>query len=333
MPSISGRSHSADRPQLDLFAASVATRPYCTDNLADGLRILPAVAALEHRYIQTNPPAKIHWIVFDIDRPYYQGDWRTKATPNIICRNPVNSHAHLFYGLATPVTRTSMARVAPLRYLNNIVEALRYELDADPGYTGLIAKNPTHPHWQIETPRNSLYKLDELDEHCDLVASAERIRKTPKRQRSGNGRNTCLFDSLSAWSYREIGRYRSRLTTSGFDGWHDVVADKAGKLNTFATPLPASEIRAIARSVARWTWTRYDGRRNGPDADYRGLPANTFSMVQSSLGKMGNLARHGDNTAKQTEALRMSTGGLSQSEIAGQLEISQQTVSRWLQQK
>ena len=329
MSIISGRTHAADQ-QLDLFASRLSRRPYCTDNLADGLRILPAIQALERRYIQCNQPATIHWLPFDIDRAYFQGDWRTKAVPNIIVRNPVNSHAHLLYGLVTPVTRTSAGRTAPLRYLANIAEAMRHELDADPGYGGLIVKNPLNRHWQVETPRAALYELSELDQHCDLVASAARIKATPRRQLSGLGRNCSLFDSLRVWAYKEITRYRSSLLPAGFDGWNDTVAQKACRLNVFASPLPDAEIRAIARSVSKWTWSHYDGTGSAPDAVFDGLPANTLSLLKSSLGKMGMESRWGDNTDKQAEAVKMAAGGVPQTEIADQLEVNQATISRWL---
>lgn len=35
---------------------------------------------------------------------------------------------------------------------------------------------------------------------------------------------------------------------------------KAGKLTTFKEPLRFSDVKATARSVARWTYNRYDGK-------------------------------------------------------------------------
>ena len=335
MQSLAGlgqQPHAADsNPQLSFFADRLPRRPYATNNLANGLCVMPAVDALERRYIQANPPAQIFWLPFDIDRPYFEGDWRTKATPNIIVRNPANGHAHLLYGLVAPVTRTSLGRAAPLRFLANISEALRFELDGDPGYSGLICKNPTHGHWQVETPRDALYDLHELAEHVDLVASAKRIRATPKRQLTCLSRNCSLFDSLRTWGYKAYTGHGTGLEINGrgYDGWAAAVLEKARNLNVFTNPLPDSEVRATARSVAKWIWDQYTGtRRAGTTPD--DMTPEAFSMLQSSLGKMGNLARHGDNREKRVEAIKMYAGGLTQAQIADELEVSQQTVSRWL---
>ena len=333
-------AHATDsNTQLDLFAARLPRRPYCSDNPQEhGLRALPTMAALERRYIEFNGPGMVHWLCLDLDRPYFPDtDWRTKARPNLVVRNRPGSknpgRAHALFGLAAGVTRTSLGRVAPLRYLANISEALRHEMDADIGYAGVICKNPHHDHWEVEVPRVELYDLGELAEHVDLHASAARIKATPKRALSGLGRNCSLFDSLRTWAYKEVTRYRNNTMLAepcGFDGWHALVIDKSRRFNVFANPLPESETKAIGRSVAKWVWSHYDGRKIAPDADYDGLPANTFSLVQSNLGRLGMESRWGDNTAKQAEAVKMAAGGLTQTEIAHQLEVSQQTVSRWL---
>jgi hypothetical protein len=213
--------------------------------------------------------------------------------------------------------------------LANITEALRFEMDGDAGYAEVVCKNPHHGDWEVEVPRIELYDLGELADHVDLEASDRRIRATPKRQLSGLGRNCSLFDSLRVWSYKEINRYRTSLVCN-VDSWNELVADKARRLNVFANPLPDNEIRAIARSVAKWVWSHYSGQKLAPDADFDGLPGNTFSLVQSSLGKLGMESRWGDNTEKKAEALRMAAGGLTQTQIADELEVSQASVSKWL---
>ena len=134
--------------QLSFFSDRLPHRPYCTDDLGCGLRVLPLQVAMEKKYIQYNQPAIINWLVFDIDRPYSpDAEWAIIAPPNIIARNPANGHAHLFYGIAAGVCKTSAARHAPLKLLSAINESYRHALGADTGFTELICKNPLNAFW------------------------------------------------------------------------------------------------------------------------------------------------------------------------------------------
>lgn len=317
----------AEQHQLALFSERLPFRPYCTDDLAAGLRVLPLQAALERRYIQYNPPAMINWLAFDIDRPYvgFESEWRTVAPPNIVVVNPKNQHSHYLYGIAAGVCTTNAGRDKPRRLLSAIDEGYRHALDADPGFSRLICKNPLSAHWVVQLLREDLYDLSELAEYVDLDAADERIRKTPKKQRSGVGRNCSMFDSLRAWAYRWVKDYQTR----GLDQWHEAVRDKAEKLNTFITPLPASEIRATARSVAKWTWSHYSGQMTAAGLEADGLTPSAFSLLQSNLGKLGNAKRWGQNDDKRAQAIQMRAADETVPAIAAALEVSERTVQRW----
>ena len=71
----------------------------------------------------------------------------------------------MVYSIETPIARHNAARMAPLAYLAHIADRLSYHLGADPGYTGLITRNPINPgpecftHWGRMFP----YTLRELD--------------------------------------------------------------------------------------------------------------------------------------------------------------------------
>jgi len=314
--------------QLSLFSQNLPRRPYCTDDLGFGLKILPAQAALEKRYIQYNPPAMIHWLAYDIDRPYtgLDTDWRVLAPPNIVVISPESKHAHYLYGIAAGVSTTSASREGPRRLLCAIDEGYRHALDADPGFTRLICKNPLHSHWKVELLRQDLYDLSELAEYVDLDAADRRIRRTPKKHRMGVGRNCSLFDSLRTWAYKWVNDYRR----AGLERWIEVVLAKAESLNTFIEPLPFSEVKATARSVAKWTFNHYDGTMGPGSLAEAGMTSETFSLVQSNLGKMGNAKRWGNNDDKRARAKTMKEAGATQVEIAEYLEVNQATVSRWL---
>lgn len=314
--------------QLSLFSERLPYRPYCSDDLGTGLRVLPVQAALEKRYIQYNPPAIINWLAFDVDRRYigFENEWHMLPPPNIAVITPESGRYHCLYGIAAGVSTTSASRDKPRRLLAAIYEGYRHALDADPGFAQLICKNPLHPHWSTRLLREDLYDLSELAEYVDLDAADKRIRKTPKEHRHGIGRNCSLFDSLRSWAYRWVNDYRN----AGFDAWQTSIMARAETLNIFIDPLPLSEIRATARSVAKWTWRHYDGKMTASSLAADRLTPEAFSLVQSNLGKLGNLKRWGDSTDKRAQAFEMKAEGMTQKEIAAALNVSQGSVSNWL---
>lgn len=248
---------------LGVFRERLPRRPYYTDYLEFGLHIASAPAAALHRHIQPNPPGLLTWLVFDIDRPgaadaAYLADL---PPPTITAINPKNGHAHLFYGLEVPVVKTQAGRAAPIRYAEAIEAAYHARLLADPGYSGLIAKNPLAAAWLVYTSR--LYTLAYLAEFVDLG------RPRPA-QAVGVGRNVSLFDALREWAYSWVRTYKNE---ADFDTWTAALAGQAAVMNRFEAPLHESEVRGIVKSVARWTWRRFN------DAEFR--------KIQAARGRRG----------------------------------------------
>ena len=135
-----------------------------------------------------------------------------------------------------------------------------------------------------------------------------------------------MFNSLRTWCYKWVSEYQG----GSLDRWHEAVRGKADKLNTFKAPLPASEIKATAKSVAKWTWSNYTGKMTASSLAEDGLTPETFSLLQSNLGKMAMAKRWGDNSEKKAEAIKMAAGGLSSRKIAAGLAVNQSTVIRWI---
>lgn len=252
---------------LDIFRLSLPRRPYCCNDLQQGLIIRPGTLALEHRYIQPNPPTSRRWLIFDVDRPGAAYAWQDAhlPAPTIITTNRDNGHAHLLYGLTVPVVTTEAGRAAPVRYAAAIEAAFCERLNSDQGYAGLITKNPLHSGWMVEASGRT-YELGELDEWVDLNS------RRPRREVVGLGRNCTMFDDLRRWAYRQLESHKG-----GFDTWFQALQRRAGALNTFPQPLPSQEVVGIARSVSKWTWTRYRGR----------LPDEQFSARQAARGRLG----------------------------------------------
>lgn len=306
--------------QMGLFAADrLPRRPYCSDDFqGEGLYRRPLADALTRSHIQHNPDALVFWLAFDIDRPGGADAWRDAnlPPPNIATTNPKNGHAHLLYGLELPIPRTDAARAAPLAYLAAVEYAMRRALKGDDGYAGLITKNPLNKRWRAEFIHARLYTLDELAEWITLP------KALPKRARGlGLGRNVALFDEVRAWGYRNLRQFKA---TGNRAGWTAAVLGAAEGMNTFREPLPLSEVRACARSVAKWIWTHFDLAAS----DAR------FSKLQAHRGKAGNAAsvasrqRKSANRAVAARVLR--DEGKSMRTIAAELGVGKSTVARWL---
>ena len=257
--------------------------------------------------------------MFDVDKPNASLDWYDSGAPapNIVATNRENGHAHLIYGLEVSIRTAPDGRSAPLRYAAAVENALREKLGADIGYAGLICKNPLNPHWQVSTWEPCLYDLDWLADYVDLSAYSGRKRLPDY----GLGRNCNLFDYLSTWAYKAI-----RQGWPEYERWLEACLTRAEGYNkkTFKEPLPQSEIKATAKSVARWT--------------HKNFSAAGFSEWQAKQGaKGGKVSKGGGRPAGSVkvnwelwEAVRnLKSQGYAHAAIAEDLKISASTVSKY----
>jgi len=310
---------NSNAQQLSLFEQRLPKKPYHTDEFANGLAIARAQNAIKSRYIQANGPTHKYWLVFDVDKPTASLDWYDSGAPapNIVATNRENGHAHLIYGLEVSIRTAPDGRSAPLRYAAAVENALREKLGADIGYAGLICKNPLNPHWQVSTWELCLYDLDWLADYVDLSAYSGRKRLPDY----GLGRNCNLFDYLSTWAYTAI-----RQGWPEYDRWLEACLTRAEGYNkkTFKKPLPQSEIKATAKSVARWT--------------HKNFSAAGFSEWQAKQGSKGGKVSKGGGRPAGTvkvnwelwEAVRnLKSQGYAHAAIAEDLKISASTVSKY----
>lgn len=248
--------------------------PYCANDIGYGIKKMPREMAIKRRNIQHNPTCHIRAIAFDIDNANGIYAWYDLGAPkpNYVTVNPANGHSHLIYMLNAPVVTTEAGRDKPRFYLEAIERGLSDLLSSDVGYVGLITKNPLHNDWNTYTPRAESYTLDELAEYVDLT-----LPKPIKRKLEGLGRNNRLFDELRFWSYKQVNHARDNMT---FEQWLDVVMASAEKMNTFNSPLAFPEIKATARSVAKWTWDKYNGTG---DTKNRGACSKQIQLWGDSL--------------------------------------------------
>ena len=234
---------------LDFFESHLPLKPYHTDDLALGLQIRKKAQALKSRYVQQDGPTHKYWFVFDQDRTDAGLHWDhiNAPAPNIVAVNPHNGHAHLLYALETPVRTAPDGSLKALKYAAAVENALREKLGADPGYSSLICKNPLHSHWFVKVWETELYTLDWLADYVELSQS-QKCESSPV----GLGRNCDLFERLRKWAYRAV-----RQGWPEYDRWFEAVFTRAQAYNTFDNPLPINEVKATAKSVARYTHRKF----------------------------------------------------------------------------
>ena len=319
--------------QAAAFVERLPRRPYCTDDPAQGLLIRPQATALAYRHIQHNPPPHVACLVFDVDSSDGYEAWKDAGlpAPNWITFNPKNSHAHYGYYLEAVVARTCAAKQKPLRYLAAIEHVLAKRLGADMGYAGLITKNPTHSDWLTVWHQIEPYSLDYLAEFCpdaDLAAYSRRSRK----EVGGLGRNVTVFDNVREWAYSSV---RAYWRPNGYEAWADAVRSACESANAFGReqggPLPVSEIRATAKSIARWVW------RNLTPSTFADYVVRTHTTeIQAARGAKGGKVskrptKGGMSKAELLpEVIRLKALGYSNRDIGEDLGIGFATVSRYL---
>ena len=232
------------------FYEKLPKKPYCSDDLGHGVIIRPKSTAIQKQYIQHNPPCLITSLVFDIDRSdaYFAWSDANLPTPTWIAKNRLNGHAHIGYMLSTPVCTTHRAKQNVIEYLAKIEQAYSLALGADRGYSGLITKNPCHGTWENHIFGVQPYDLNYLADFVELQELKNDLKEV-----SGLGRNCMMFDTVRYWAYKAIRAHRG----STFDIWLGKVLEQCQNANgAFIEPLPYSEVKATAKSIARYCWKK-----------------------------------------------------------------------------
>jgi len=208
-------------------------------------------------------------LTFDVDAHDGGSRWMDAevAIPNIIVRRRSNGHAHYIYALRSwvPTTCATMSESRQARFANGIDRAYTRSLGADPSYSGHLVRSPwwakfRPDEFDVMELRAEPYTLYEL-------ASYVREREMPNAgaiPMSRIGRNVTTFDRLRRWAYDNVAEYAS----AGRAEWEKVVSDRASRIAddvrgeeelapAITHAFNASEVRAIARSVAKWVWEKY----------------------------------------------------------------------------
>lgn len=290
-------------------------------------------SALQHPYIQANTKNYREWLIFDIDHdnPYIWDDVDLPP-PNLIVRNPENNKSHMFY--AIPGVATSLkGRQKPIAFMKAVYKAMAIKLKADLSYSGPVAKTPGHKKWITRDLHRHEYSLGELGEYLDL--SAESWWNSPNLDDVEHSRNCSLFETVRFFAYAHVYNARESSTLEGFN---DLVLNYCESVNTFtkqgwSSNLSINEIKATAKSIARWTWVHYYGRDSHQRVmmlDKR-LPLakrQSLSAARTASIKVEKTIRNITLSIKRLS--KLSGKFPTTQQIAADLHLSRQTVAKHL---
>ena len=301
---------------------SIHQRPFCAneDSIIVG-RFNSEYAYANFPKLELNPPHAYAAIILDVDHPSdsgWPGGTPTPAPSWLVLNTRARSATrragglHCVFALEVPIARHNAAHTAPLSYLAHVADRLAHHLGADPGYTGLITRNPINPGTQCNTHWGRMfpYRLQELDK---LLPKG----KPPKRRLTGIGRNCDLFRSMISAVFRP--RWAGILGAQGWsEAWLEYV--KIQNIAMFGDSfLPDSECRSIAKSCFRYWTLQYAPSR--------------FSDIQRARNGKRWHDDYGYDFDRQTQDVReLKAWGLKQVTIAAVVRLSPGRVSQILSQ-
>ncbi len=217
---------------------------------------MPKQDAIKHPWLQVNRNGFVEWLVIDIDEPGAAHFWEDveAPAPNFVVINPENQHAQYYYHLEVPVySWYKQRRTKAYRYLKAVYDGLVRLLKGDKscGLHGL-RKNPIHKKWLRHDLHQASYSLGELAEYVELFSGIGSLNEEIDDELR---RNCSLFNAGRRWAYKHINVAR----TSNYNYWYLEVLNTVRVFNKFNIPLPESEVRSIAKSIAVYVKYKYSG--------------------------------------------------------------------------
>lgn len=233
--------------QLEDFYNHLNDAVVTTNDFAEGTKFRKREKVAQFAYCGLNPVYRAY-LSFDLDQPAsaFRFEDVNLPAPTIITVNRKNGHCHMLYRLNTPVAYHKNSRSAPQDYFGAIQLALESRLSADIAFNHTVTKNPLHPAWEVITFPTS-YDLADFTEWIDMPQWSAK-HSLPEHIQI-QGRNDELFHTLRMWAYGAVRQH------DDMDAWYRSALAEAEEINGhFDRPLPISEVRATARSVAKWHW-------------------------------------------------------------------------------
>jgi hypothetical protein len=302
---------------LDSFQETLPKKPYCTNDLSQGLLIRPKEMAVNFKYLQPDHPYYQNYLILDLDYESSLIEILYSMTgvplPNLLVENKENGRSHVFFNLKTPIYKTDSSRLKPIIYANAVLRRLQALFNADVGYSGLIAKNPIHKQWRAYTLRDKPYSLNELASLLEIDWK-EANKPIKQDEATGLGRNCYVFHTARFWAYKAVREFRGKT----YNQWLQTVIDHCLKLNNGITePMQYGEIKGIAKSIARYCWKRDP------------YCYQEFVQRQVYKGTLGGKARSNKYEDKRKQAIALKAKGLNNTQIAKELDVTRRTIINW----
>lgn len=271
------------------------------------------------QYIQGNQPCMLHYFFFDIDRSEAVMAWHDEnlPMPYWTAQTQKNGHAHICYKLEIPLCTSEFGSQKAIAYASKVQAGLANKLGADVGYSHLITKNPFHKDWRVTFWSEKAYTLDYL---ADFVELPKKLSK--KQEVLGLGRNCAMFDTVRKWAYKAIRAHRCDV----YNTWLDAVLNHCISVNeAFLEPLPYSEIKATARSIAKYCWDKFSEVGFSNWQSEKARRANTKGACS-----LGGKARSQQFSDLRQQALQLHIQGMNNTKIAEHLNVNRKTITRWI---
>lgn len=312
------------------FCDAIPLKPYATNDLSLGIRIFSKKTALEKRYIQPSHSYYQNSLIFDIDRTASVADlvysMHGVPFPNFITENPENGHSHFVYLLKEPIYKTAASRLKPIQYGAAVQRALSSLLDADICYSGFMTKNPINENWRLHTLKKTPYTLGDLASFLEL--DQKTIKHIPPLdEAAGLGRNCYLFHNVRLWAYVEIRKFRGNT----YSAWLNCVTAYCTEKNAeFLAPLPYSEVKSVAKSIARFCW-KNDSYCYSEFIDRQTRKGKLGAEAAKKVGAQskGGKAKSDQYNFKRLKAIQLRSKGMSYARIGLELGITKATIIKW----
>jgi hypothetical protein len=298
-------------------------------------------------YMQVNHRNLKNWLVFDLDHdnPFI---WEDVGLPppniaviskgnypdNGFTKDKPKRTSHLYYAIPGVAT-SSNARQHPIDYMKAVYKAMAILLDADPSYAGPVAKTPNHPRWTTIEYHNDQYELGELAEYVELNP-VSCWSNAPTLESNPNSRNCTLFDITRFYAYSQVAKARKKMRLPQFEQIlfsYALAQNRFAENGLFKENLTSEEVRAIVKSVARFTWERYRG-----GGKLRGVMQLDDSLPLKERQRQGALYRA--SKARKEYFLKVRTGinqlkaegkKITQAAVARAIGVKRQTVAKYFE--
>lgn len=291
----------------------------------------------DHRYIQHNQPNSLSFMVFDIDTPQaiLAHENADILAPSFYTVDKEKTTAHAVYMLDTPVHRNQHSKQSPQRLFATLERIYGVKLGADPGYAGHVMKTPWYENHSVYMPDESLnaVSLTEMADFVDFSRYNAEIKSLKGREKAiteaySESRNVQVFDIARKKAYSAIRNFWG----CQYDEWEKaclkLVEDAWGVVSVMSAknaPYLISEMKATARSIAKYTWKNTTPSGFKTYVEMTHLPhqqkARQAKSVKSRLMKSQD---------KRDQAIVLRHAGMKQKEIAQMLGVTDRTIRNWL---